>query len=115
MALIQGVLATSTRRMLVVAGLAILLVIAPTIFVASTFFPYGGNVPNIVVSGSNTGSADSQPNPGTVEESWRDAFTLQPNDHIFRKSQTIRATWNVTMEEHAPDGVKKMVYLINGR
>jgi hypothetical protein len=101
--------------MLVVAGLAILLVIAPTIFFASTFFPYGGNVPNIVVSGSHTGSADSRPNPGTVEESWRDAFTLQPNDHIFRKSQTIRATWNVTMEERAPDGVKKMVYLINGR
>jgi hypothetical protein len=96
--------------MLVVTALAVLLLAAPTIYFASTFYSYGANVPNIIVSGFNTGSAD----PGTVEESWRDAFTLQPNDHIFRKPQTIRTTWNVTMEERAPDGVKKMVYLING-
>lgn len=114
MALKQGVLATSTQRMLVLAGLAVLLLTAPSIYFVSTFYPYGGNVPNVIVPGSNAGSADSQLNPGTVEESWKDAFTLQPNDHIFRKPQTIRATWNVTMEERAPDGVKKMVYLING-
>lgn len=101
--------------MLLVAVLAILLVIAPTIFFACTLFSYGGSVPNVIVPVSNTGFASGPPNTGTLEESEKDAFTLQPNDHIFRESQTIRATWNITMEEREPDGVKKMVYLVNGK
>lgn len=105
----QGFLATSTRRIVVIAALATLLLTTPTIFLASTLYSYGDNLPNI-----DGVPADKHLNLGSTEESWRDAFTLQPNEHIFRKPRTIRATWNVTMGERAPDGVKKMVYLING-
>lgn len=43
-----------------------------------------------------------------------DTYMLHPQDHIFRKPQTIKQTWEVTKELRAPDGVEKPVYLING-
>ena len=39
---------------------------------------------------------------------------LFPQEHIHREAVTIRLQWNVTLEERAPDGVRKHVYLING-
>ncbi|RHZ58286.1 hypothetical protein CDV55_106464 [Aspergillus turcosus] len=40
---------------------------------------------------------------------------LHPERHVFRDPTTIHMTWNVTLEPRAPDGVMKLVYLINGR
>jgi FtsP/CotA-like multicopper oxidase with cupredoxin domain len=40
---------------------------------------------------------------------------LHPRDHVFRRPKTIRYQWVVTAAFRAPDGVKKRVYLINGR
>lgn len=39
---------------------------------------------------------------------------LFPEEHIHREASTIRMQWNVTLEERAPDGVKRPIYLING-
>ena len=44
-----------------------------------------------------------------------DAFSLHPAEHISRNPRVIHLSWNVTLEEREPDGVSKMVYLINGQ
>ncbi|KAH8696228.1 multicopper oxidase-domain-containing protein [Talaromyces proteolyticus] len=129
MSVLQGLLATSTRRVVAVASFAVLLLTAPFLYFAFTLYPFWVNDPNTFVPGSSVvsgdrlvgfndshyPSADGQSDQSILEESDSDAFALHPNDHIFRKPQTIRMAWDVTMEERAPDGVKKMVYLINGQ
>ncbi|RLM00064.1 hypothetical protein CFD26_103818 [Aspergillus turcosus] len=44
-----------------------------------------------------------------------ESMLLHPERHVFRDPTTIHMTWNVTLEPRAPDGVMKLVYLINGR
>jgi len=43
------------------------------------------------------------------------AVHLHPEDHIFRYPTTIHYIWRVTSGIRFPDGVKKRVYLINGK
>lgn len=40
---------------------------------------------------------------------------LFPEQHTDRPAQTIRQQWNVTASPATPDGVKRTVYMINGR
>lgn len=51
--------------------------------------------------------------PG-VEDDLNDLYVLHPEQHVYRDPITIRMTWNVTMDQRAPDGVMRPVYLING-
>jgi hypothetical protein len=40
---------------------------------------------------------------------------LHPEDHIYRQAATVEHWWSVSTGFRAPDGVKKRVYLINGK
>jgi hypothetical protein len=40
---------------------------------------------------------------------------LHPQDHVFRNPTTIYQHWVITKGYRALDGVKKLVYLINGK
>ncbi|KAG5991841.1 hypothetical protein E4U43_003927 [Claviceps pusilla] len=40
---------------------------------------------------------------------------LHPEQHIYRKAKTLRFDWTITTETRSPDGVEKLIYLINGR
>lgn len=42
------------------------------------------------------------------------SMLLYPERHVLRDPTIIYMTWNVTMEERAPDGVMRPVNLING-
>jgi FtsP/CotA-like multicopper oxidase with cupredoxin domain len=42
------------------------------------------------------------------------SIPLHPERHISRAPKTIRLQWNVTQGYRSPDGVRKLVYLING-
>lgn len=91
------------------------------------YFTYAGVLftPKIATSDATQGqkiAADPQA-ASTSEESYiernitknDDSFALNPELHIFRKPRVISLNWNITLEERAPDGVKKNIYLINGR
>lgn len=39
---------------------------------------------------------------------------LHPEHHVHRAPTTLHLRWNITLENRAPDGVSKPVYLING-
>lgn len=41
-------------------------------------------------------------------------WELHPEDHALRPPTTIRLSWNITSEYRRPDGVNKLIYLING-
>jgi hypothetical protein len=41
-------------------------------------------------------------------------IALHPEDHVSREPKTLNLTWNITRGSRSPDGVKKLVYLING-
>ncbi|KJK81349.1 hypothetical protein H634G_03368 [Metarhizium anisopliae BRIP 53293] len=40
---------------------------------------------------------------------------LHPEHHVHRAPTTLHLRWNITLENRAPDGVSKPVYLINGQ
>ncbi|KAG6007367.1 hypothetical protein E4U21_006071 [Claviceps maximensis] len=40
---------------------------------------------------------------------------LHPEQHVYRKANTLRFNWTITAETRSPDGVTKLIYLINGR
>lgn len=40
---------------------------------------------------------------------------LDPSRHVQRKPATITHHWNITKDYRSPDGVLKLVYLINGK
>jgi hypothetical protein len=42
------------------------------------------------------------------------AYTLSPQEHVYRAPKTIHHVWKITTGFRAPDGVRKRVYLING-
>lgn len=42
-------------------------------------------------------------------------FLLHPEDHVSRDAETRRYSWNITKAIRAPNGVKKEVFLINGK
>lgn len=42
------------------------------------------------------------------------AITLHPGDHVLRGPEIVSFRWNITKGYRSPDGVKKLVYLING-
>lgn len=43
------------------------------------------------------------------------AIQLHPEEHIYREPKTIYYDWSVASGFRSPDGVKKRVYLINGK
>ncbi|KAJ3479850.1 hypothetical protein NLG97_g8215 [Lecanicillium saksenae] len=56
------------------------------------------------------------PTPVVIPEPLQETgFVLNPKDHNAREPKTVRMTWNVTRELREPDGVQKLVYLINGQ
>lgn len=59
-----------------------------------------------------TPATTTVPLPDPAQET---SFVLNPREHIAREPKTLRMTWNVTRETREPDGVEKLVYLINGR
>ncbi|KAG5977890.1 hypothetical protein E4U55_006455 [Claviceps digitariae] len=40
---------------------------------------------------------------------------LHPEQHIYREAKTVRFDWTITAETRSPDGVAKLIYLINGQ
>ncbi len=42
------------------------------------------------------------------------AISLHPEAHTLREKTTLSFEWNVTRGMRSPDGVEKLVYLING-
>lgn len=42
------------------------------------------------------------------------SHVLHPEEHAYRVPTTITHHWNITKEYSSPDGVQKLVYLING-
>jgi len=43
-----------------------------------------------------------------------DVILLHPEQHIYRKAKAVRFEWTITTETRSPDGVAKLIYLING-
>jgi hypothetical protein len=39
---------------------------------------------------------------------------LHPVEHVLREPKVVNLRWNITRGYRSPDGVKKLVYLING-
>lgn len=60
---------------------------------------------------SKTGEGAPGGDKGTDDAS---RWVLHPERHRSREPETIHLTWNVTSEKRAPDGVLRLVYLING-
>ena len=52
---------------------------------------------------------------GTSTSDQKLGLVLHPEDHVFRQPVTITHNWTVTSDFRSPDGVKKRVYLVNGR
>ncbi|TVY83468.1 Laccase-2 [Lachnellula suecica] len=42
------------------------------------------------------------------------SIPLHPEEHISRAPRTIQYRWDITQGYQSPDGVRKLVYLING-
>lgn len=63
---------------------------------------------------SGTALPSSADNDHLLKNIDEDAWTLHPENHIYRKAETIHLQWNVTLETRAPDGVSRPVLLING-
>lgn len=42
------------------------------------------------------------------------AIRLHPELHSQRRPQTLHIRWEITQGHRSPDGVRKLVYLING-
>ncbi|KAG5927906.1 hypothetical protein E4U42_001583 [Claviceps africana] len=40
---------------------------------------------------------------------------LRPEQHVYRPSTTVRFDWTITAGTRSPDGVAKLIYLINGQ
>lgn len=124
----------SRRQLLLLVGCAVLLVAAPSLYLSYTYYYYdpaaAGRsmwldllrpLPN-TSDDTNIGQTGGQDSswlpieaPGVHDDVDDPAMILlHPEQHIFRDPTTIRMTWNVTMEQRAPDGVMRPVYLING-
>lgn len=43
-----------------------------------------------------------------------DPFQLHPELHIARPPRRLKFDWNITRQQHRPDGVLRDVYFING-
>jgi hypothetical protein len=99
-----------TGQLLFLVGCAVLLVTASGLYIRYSYVYL-----HAAVGLSDTG--DQIPwystAPG-VEDDVDDLSILHPEQHVFRDATTIRMTWNVTIEQRAPDGVMRPVYLING-
>ncbi|KAE8443035.1 hypothetical protein EG329_002429 [Mollisiaceae sp. DMI_Dod_QoI] len=62
------------------------------------------------------------PSPLQSEEDIVDSYAqesmlgihLHPEDHVQRAPRTVTYYWNITAGFRSPDGVKKLVYLVNG-
>lgn len=42
------------------------------------------------------------------------AIVLHPNEYASREARVVTHKWKITRGFRSPDGVKKLVYLING-
>ena len=51
--------------------------------------------------------------PQGTEEGF--GIALHPQDHIYRPAEIVERWWSINTGFRAPDGVKKRVYLINGK
>lgn len=43
------------------------------------------------------------------------SISLHPDRHISRATKTITLRWDITQGYRSPDGVQKLVFLINGK
>jgi hypothetical protein len=50
----------------------------------------------------------------SVNDSREATIILYPTDHVHRPTKTLNHHWNITKGYKSPDGVHKLVYLING-
>jgi hypothetical protein len=50
----------------------------------------------------------------TGSDSREATIKLHPEDHVRRPATTVTHHWNITKGYRRPDGVLKLVYLING-
>jgi hypothetical protein len=54
------------------------------------------------------------PDLGHVDQARKLSIPLHPEDHVGREPRTINLHWDITQDYRSPDGVRKLVYLING-
>lgn len=52
--------------------------------------------------------------PATTESERMLGIQLHPENHVSRVATTVVQHWNITSDFRFPDGVKKLVYLVNG-
>lgn len=118
-----------SRRLFLLASCAVLLLTASSLYAyyrhyASAAAAAGTVAPDLLgplldatehTNISDTGDQNTShlTAPG-VEDDLNDLYVLHPEQHVYRDPITIRMTWNVTMDQRAPDGVMRPVYLING-
>lgn len=113
-------------RLFFLASCTVLLLTASSLFAYYRYYAFGAAAGSVSTgfdpplegiehmnSHTNGQSTSHSTAPG-VEDDLNDLYVLHPERHIFRDPITIRMTWNVTMDQRAPDGVMRPVYLING-
>lgn len=120
-------------RLLFLVGCALLLVTASGLYIRFAFIYVQHHASATVAGGVSSDLlrpilyATENPHTGDTgdQTAWHSAgpnlddevdnlSLLHPEKHIFRDPTTIRMKWNITLEQRAPDGVMKPVYLING-
>lgn len=72
-----------------------------------------GAVPNIFDIGILRPSSSPASSSPSTAEPW--SSRLHPEDHVFRPETTVTLEWSVSTGYRRLDGVKKRVYLINGK
>lgn len=72
-----------------------------------------GAIPNIFDIGNLRPSSSPASSSSSTAGPW--SSRLHPEDHLFRPETTITLEWSVTTGYRRLDGVKKRVYLINGK
>lgn len=66
---------------------------------------------------TSTGAGSASQTHGPAQAAEQDVLNtavLHPEHHVHRAPTTVHLRWNITLENRAPDGVLKPVYLING-
>ncbi|KAH8888947.1 hypothetical protein GQ53DRAFT_723716 [Thozetella sp. PMI_491] len=102
---------------------ALLLVAAATVYLYTTVYSAKSPVAwlkdrlrlHISITPSDSNS-DGNPVFGAEPQDDHDGLQslLRPERHVYRESTTIRMQWNITQGHRRPDGVERLVYLING-
>jgi hypothetical protein len=81
------------------------LLISTIILFLFTYQKYGLLIPNAVF--------DLYQRPTSTSREV--TIQLHPEEHVRRSTTTLTHHWNITKGYRSPDGVRKLVYLINGK